>query len=229
VRRENAGYALTRRALNDLDDGVTNFFRVLQDPDKSNELHRKLLVTPYSEREFLDARKTWKTCEDAVEKARLWFINIRQSWGGLLKGGFGYMKSPKKTKSSSVVQPWLSAIDRLPLCSERLRRCQIFNRDFREIISLFDTSNTFFYLDPPYVHSTRKTKSDYQHEMTEDDHIELVERLLELKGKAMLSGYANPIYGALECAGWERVDIDWQTKMSKKDTKRIETLWIKYW
>ncbi len=58
----------------------------------------------------------------------------------------------------------------------------------------------------PYEHSTRSDKR-YQHEMTSEDHAELAGRIAALKGKAVLSGYANPAYQALK--DWER--IDWVT------------------
>ena len=44
--------------------------------------------------------------------------------------------------------------------------------------------------------------------------------------KAMLSGYANPIYKPLEHAGWERHDFD--TRMgSGKNRDRVESVWLK--
>ena len=43
--------------------------------------------------------------------------------------------------------------------------------------------------------------------MTDSDHEDLVDALLALKGKALLSGYANPLYEKLEAAGWRRRDF----------------------
>lgn len=42
--------------------------------------------------------------------------------------------------------------------------------------------------------------------MTREDHEELVEILLSVQGKVMLSGYKNDVYARLEEAGWHRVD-----------------------
>jgi hypothetical protein len=67
------------------------------------------------------------------------------------------------------------------------------------------------------------------HEMADLDHEELVELLLGIRGKAMLSGYADPIYGRLECAGWVRKDTCRKTNITKKDRDRVETVWIKDW
>jgi len=45
--------------------------------------------------------------------------------------------------------------------------------------------------------------------MSEEDHVRLIDFLLsgEVKGKVLLSGYANPLYARLEEAGWARVDF----------------------
>lgn len=215
--------------INDLDDGVTNFFQVLRDPMKAKELHRRLQLTPYTEADFLEARATWRDCADDVERVRRWFVSIRLAYGGLQRSGFGFSRNEGRKGMPSSVSGFVSAVDRIPDVAERLRRVQVMRRDFREIIEMFDMPETFFYLDPPYIHDTRKSKSDYAHEMTDVDHEELVEKLLGMRGKAMLSGYATPIYGPLECAGWVRKDISWKTCMTKRNMDRTETVWIKNW
>ena len=80
------------------------------------------------------------------------------------------------------------------------------NRDFRFILESYDSPETFFYLDPPYVPETRRD-GGYAHELTLEDHEDLVERLQALKGKAMLSGYAHDVYVPLERVGWRRKDF----------------------
>ena len=53
--------------------------------------------------------------------------------------------------------------------SARLRRVVVLNRPALDVIKTQDGPNTLFYLDPPYLHETRVTTSDYQHEMTPDE------------------------------------------------------------
>ncbi len=215
--------------INDLDDGIYGFFKVLRDPIKAKELYRRLRLTPYTEADFLEARATWRTCEEDVERARLWLVDNRLAYAGLQRSGFGFSKKDGRNGKTSAVGGFLSAIERIPEDAQRLRQVQVMRRDFREIIPMFDKPETFFYLDPPYVHATRKTKTDYAHEMADTDHEDLVELLLGIRGKAMLSGYANPIYGSLEWAGWVRKDIRWKTSMTKKEKNRIESVWRKDW
>src|SRR5208283_121554 len=189
--------------INDLDSGSHNFFSVLQDEAKYEKLVRLLSLTPYSREAFELYRDTWRATPDDVHKAHRWFVTMRMSYCALGKNFSYSIKEASKGMAQSV-SAYLSAIERLPEIHERLRGVQTENGDFREIIDRYDAPNTFFYLDPPYVHSTRKTTNDYAHEMTDDDHVDLVQMLLNIDGKAMLSGYVNSLYKPLESAGWKR-------------------------
>jgi DNA adenine methylase len=122
-------------------------------------------------------------------------------YGGIFNSGFGRSLKTGRNGMASNVAGYLSSIHRLPEISDRLMRVQIENLDFRRIVNEYDGPGTFFYLDPPYVLSTRKLKA-YKHELIDADHEALVKLLLEIKGKAMLSGYENPLYQPLESAGW---------------------------
>ena len=213
--------------INDLDSGVTNFYQVLRHPDMFERFLELVSSTPYSREEHKICQETWWSCDDPVEKARRWFVVARQSYGAIMKGGWGYSKTIGRNGIAPAVKSWLSSIERLPEIHSRLRHVQIDNLDFRAIIDKYDSPSTFLYLDPPYVHATRRSTQDYAHEMSDIDHEELVTRLLSLKGKAILSGYANPIYEPLEREGWERKDFDWKALVIKKNNQRTESIWIK--
>ena len=62
-----------------------------------------------------------------------------------------------------------------------------------DLIRRFDYENVFMYIDPPYLLSTR-TGKQYKHEMTDKDHMEFLDTLLNSKAKIMLSGYRHPLY-----------------------------------
>jgi len=222
--------------MNDLDSGVVNFFKVLRDGEKFEKLVNLLSLTPYSREEFLNFRDTWQEASDDVHRAHRWFVMVRMSFSAACKS-FSCSVTEGSNGIGNAVRSYLSAIKRLPEIHERLRGVQIEHEDFRGIIKRYDRANTFFYLDPPYVHSTRKTTRDYDHEMTDRDHQELVEILLDIKGKAMLSGYANSIYSTLEEAGWKRHDFEVKCNnvavsqpncAAKKKESRIESVWLNY-
>lgn len=191
---------------NDLDSDLVNLFRVIRDPEKFERFHKLVALTPYSREEYYHSRDTYQSHTDAVERAYRFFIAARQSFGGYLGSSWGYVVTTTSRGMAQCVSSYLSTIEQLPQIHERLMRVQIEHDDFRNILDHYDTPDTFFYLDPPYVPATRKS-GGYRHEMTEADHCELVERLLNLKGQAMLSCYAHPVYEPLERAGWRRIDF----------------------
>jgi DNA adenine methylase len=69
----------------------------------------------------------------------------------------------------------------------------IENKPALEILKREDGPGTLFYCDPPYLPETRAAKQVYSFEMAEEDHVELLEVFLGVKGKVMLSGYRNKL------------------------------------
>lgn len=189
---------------NDLDSGLVNFFRVLRDEQLLGELVRRLDLTPYSREEFVACRDGHGAGQ--VERAWRFFVVALQGFSAIAVGQvWAYARGMSRRGMSGRVSKWLSAIDRLPEVAARLRMVQIEHRPALDVIERFDTPDTLFYLDPPYVPATRRS-GEYAHEMTEADHVELVAALLDIDGMAVLSGYATPVYEPLEAAGWERVE-----------------------
>jgi DNA adenine methylase len=178
--------------------------------------------------------------ENPVERAHRWFTVARMSFGGNFHS-WGYGVTGSCRGMAAQVSKWLGSIEKLPEVSARLLRVQVENKDAFKLIECYDSPDTFFYLDPPYVLSTRRA-GGYEHELTDDSHSRLVKVLREIKGKALLSGYANPIYAELERAGWQR--RDWETTCSlaghtrlngsmgegaaKQKQKRTESIWFNY-
>ena len=91
-----------------------------------------------------------------------------------------------------------------------------------------------FYLDPPYVHNTREMTFEYKHEMDDNDHERLVNILLKVKGKCILSGYDTPVYNKLLDNNWEKVSIGKYDKRSEKSNGvgergvGEEFVWVKH-
>lgn len=224
---------------NDVDSGLVNFFRVLADPKKFEQFYRRVAVLPYSRELYYECRDTWQTEEDEVERAVKWFVVARQSFAGCFGADWGYHVFTSRRGMALSTSRWLSAIDRLPEIHARLARVQIEHDDFRKIFPRYDSPRTLFYCDPPYVWSTRKS-GEYEHELSDEDHRELVEILLTLQGAVILSGYPNDIYKPLEEAGWLR--IDWKTACcaagrtrftglqgpgaAKEKQPRVESAWL---
>ena len=188
---------------NDIDSGLVNLFRVLRDEVLFPKFLAKVKWMPYSREEFYHCRETWEATEDPVERAVRWFTIARQNMGGMLAGSWGFAVTDTGRGMASTCSRWLSTQDQLSLIHQRLMRVQVEHDDFRNILATYDTPDTLFYCDPPYVHETR-SETRYTHELTLQDHQDLVEVLLGLKGMAILSGYKHEIYQPLEENGWEK-------------------------
>lgn len=192
---------------NDLDSGVVSFFRVMRDPDKASKLLMLASLTPHSREEWKQFRDSWGIQADEIEKAYRWYFVARQSFAGRFGSSWGMAVTHSSRGMAGKNSSWISSHENLGRVCSRLMRVQIEHVDFRDIVERYDTPQTLFYLDPPYVPDTRSS-GEYAHELTADDHRELVGRLLKLQGKALLSGYPTDLYQPLENAGWKRHDYE---------------------
>jgi DNA adenine methylase len=214
---------------NDLDGEVANFFRVLR--DSKEQLIEAIGLTPFSREEFAIA------CEidpevSALERARRFFVRARQVRTGLAQkaslGRWANCKNTSRAGMSGAVSRWLGSVDDLPDIAERLLRVQIENRPATDVIQLYDSSNTLFYCDPPYVHLTRGDNNSYGYEMTDNDHRELAKVLNSVIGRVAISNYQCKLMDELYPAPkWTKTVAPEKTIHSTKD-KRTEALWTNY-
>ena len=219
---------------NDLDEHLVEFFRAIQ-----NDIEREILIDrwqnmPYSRAEYDRCRQSWRAETDRLERIYQWFILARQSFAARFSASWGF-----SIRQHSGAITYKNIVNQLYAVGDRIKDWQIDNKDWSEMLDTYDSPDTFFYLDPPYVTSTRKSSSGYAHEMSDDDHQRLIERIQTLKGKVMLSGYNNPLYEGLP---WRRADIPvtlssaGRTRTSnlqgvgavKKHQTRIESIWCNY-
>ena len=212
---------------NDLDSELVNFFAVLR--DKPDDLIRQIGLTPFSRAELANACKP-APASPPLERARRFYIRARQTRTGLAQtsseGRWAHCVLTSRAGMAGAVSRWLGAVEGLPEIAQRLQRVQIENAPALEVIRRYDTPNTLFYLDPPYVHASRGDTSAYVHEMTDDDHRDVAALLRGIKGRAVLSGYRSALYAEL-FADWCRVDADEKLCNSSKG-KRQESLWMNF-
>lgn len=217
---------------NDVDDRVVNLFRVVRDPEQFERLRMLLDLTPYARGEFAGLLEL-PPSDDPVEKARRFFAICRQARGGmgmskLSKNCWAYSRRTRRDMAEPVSK-YLSAIDGLEDVAARLRTVMIESRPAIELIPRYDGEDSFFYLDPPYMPETRhgNKAATYAHEMTVDDHAALLDALLQIKGKAMLSGYAAPLYDE-KLKTWRREELKTKAHMANSGEERTEVIWFNY-
>ncbi|MGH9431385.1 MAG: DNA adenine methylase [Terriglobia bacterium] len=215
-------------SYNDLDGEVVNFFRVLR--DYKNELIEAIGLTPFSREEFYVALSTNGEPISSLERARRFFVRARQTRTGLAQtsslGRWANCKGTSRAGMSGVVSRWLGSVHSLPHIALRLLRVQIENRPAIDVIKLYDSAESLFYCDPPYVHSSRGDSKAYGFEMKDVDHEELATVLNRCKGKVAVSGYHCDLMDTMY-RGWRRVDAPAKQCHSIKKLRQ-EALWMNY-
>lgn len=224
LMRKPRSYA---EVYNDLDQGVVNLFRVLRS-GRAGELIEALRLTPFARREF---EGSYKETDDPVESARHLVIRSFMGFGSnghnpMVRTGF---RANSNRAGMTPARDWVNYPDNLSLVVQRLQGVIVESRDAMECMGQHDGPETLHYVDPPYLPETRSPKMKnggryhvYEHEMTEDDHLELLGFVRGLRGMVVLSGYPAPIYdGAL--AEWRRVE---RKALADGARARTEVLWI---
>ena len=168
---------------------------------------------------------------DPLAWARRWYVRVEQSFAGTptTVGWSGEFRG--RRRCSRAETSW-TRLERLPRIVARLRTVQIETRDWREVLDRYDGPDAVFYLDPPYVPSTRRPNRQkggkaYAHELTAEDHEELVARALELDASVLISGYDSDLYVPLE-PHFERFEfaaLSAAANAKGADARRTEILW----
>ena len=215
--------------MNDLNGDLVNFFRILR--DNSDELVRRLELTPYAYEEYVQA---WDETTDDIERARRFYIRTQMD---LAKAGHRKDRSWScnvtytSGQHSYAVKNFHTKVPGLIEVAQRLKMVQIDNRPALDHIRKFDGPGTLFYCDPPYLPATRKSANDYKYEMGEQAHIELAQVLNACEGRVALSGYDAPIMDELYSAGtWQKIRFkSRKVPMSRgAGLIRQECLWVNY-
>lgn len=167
---------------NDKDSLLTNFFTVLRDRPK--ELVAKLSLLPVSRELFERYRRMAETGEiaklDPVERAAATFYLLRCSM-------FGTGKGFAVDVSRSVAANLRRQVALLPEYAKMWSDVTIENRDFREVIRVYDRPYVVFYCDPPFLSSRTRNRDDYyRHGFTERDMRDLLDLLSRIRGKFVL-------------------------------------------
>lgn len=214
-----------------------------------DELYESLYHTTWSRQWFYEAVERWKEISDEIiaaskksdtpyreafklDKEKM--VEFARAWYTVIIQGFTHEEKSDSWKPSKTVDlafPWRNHIESLPQFTDRLTRITIENRDFKDIIARYDSHDTLFYCDPPYMVATRASQGNYMNEMTYARHYELLTQLNGIKGQSLVSMYSEPLYEK-ELKDWRRLEITHRSAIlntsGQKDAgERTEVLWIK--
>lgn len=233
---------------NDLDKDVYNFFEVLR--TRPDLLIHQIKYTPFHYEEY---SQSFDPTDDPLENARRFYARAYLSimgptiqWSNGFRRQKVYSRGRSGNNSMKPAAHSFAEIEHLWVVADRLRGIVFESMDALQLIELYAKPNTLFYVDPPYLGSTRGHSKDqaYKHEMLdEESHDRLLNLLLSLTApkdtsvskspqrapkdppKFILSGYDNPLYNKLLSHGWTKVHKNARTN---GQNSRSETLWMSH-
>jgi DNA adenine methylase len=224
--RKEPAYA---EIYNDVDDGVVNLFRVLRQPETAEQLMCALRLTPFARAEW---EASYEVSAEPVEEARR--LVVRSYMGFASTGSNRAVKTGFRGCSSrdggTAAHDWANYPDACQAIADRMRGVIIENRAGIDIMRQHDGADTLHYVDPPYLPEVRSAKARrggeryhvYAHELTVEDHEQLLAALKQLRGMVVLSGYPAPRYDRA-LSDWLRIE---RPAMADGARPRVEVLWI---
>ena len=158
---------------NDIDDRLVNM--LIQIRDHPDEFIRFIESTPYSQslhQRYLDIyfSREFSGLSD-LEKALITFYLIATSFNGAIGNGM------RISLAVNEARRFKNRADKIKTISERLKYVTFTCMDYREIFSKWGDRNVLMFLDPPYI----DVQQYYVREWRLEDHIELAQRVKQLK------------------------------------------------
>ena len=222
---------------NDISDETFNVFRVLRDREMATELKRVCELTTHGQIDMdLTFEPVWNTDEkpspnQMVEQARRTIARtfLCMASNASEGGKHGYSPTLRLSPKRNVGMEWKNYPTHIDDFVERLRGVTVHNMDAFKLIPKMDHEDTLFYVDPPYVRSTRSFHSEsdkrkhYTYEFDDTGHEQLSEVLHSVSGMVVLSGYLSDLYESLY-GDWEATTKKTYVGRARKGI-RTEVVW----
>lgn len=206
--------------VNDLNGDVVNLFRwIRENPEK---LAQQVFLMPYARDVYEWA---FQPSKDSLERAVKMLAKMQMGHGFRMTGEkVGWKIDIQGREKAYAAGQWCALPDVIRQAAERLLGVQIENRPAVEVIRRFYFPNVLIYADPPYLMETRCGRPQYSHEMTDTDHVKLLETLRDHPGPVLLSGYESGLYQEV-LSDWHKETI---SSTDQKGRPRVECLWMNF-
>jgi DNA adenine methylase len=211
--------------VNDLDESVVTFFRVLR--TRLDELEWVCSLSPYARDEFRAARLDEDL--DELEVARRFWVRVNQSFVKTARPTGGWSVTVARNQGPPVSV--LTRLGRFADCAERLLRVSIEHADGIDVIERLGRPDAVMYVDPPYLSAVRSGGSarDYKVDMGGvDPHVRLAEALRSTPATVVLSGYPGDLYDEMYADWWHMdVHVHAHASNARRSTRsrRTERIW----
>lgn len=186
---------------NDRNSDLVNLFRCVK--YHRAELQREISGY-FNSREIFDEIKEKMKISGFtdIQRAAMFYVQIKISYGS-------------DTRTFGCNRKSLSS-DYLEQVEKRLERVVIENKDFENLIKVYDRPKALFYCDPPY----HKTERLYDIVFTEADHERLKAILSQIKGRFILS-YNDDEYIRELYKNYEIIPVERQNNLSRGTYKEL--------
>ena len=205
--------------VNDIDGDIVNFFKVLR--ERPADLAEAVSLTPYARDVFENAQLDREDTD--FNRAHQFAIRSKMAHGFKTYQKTGFKIDVHARERAYCVSYWNRLPKDLLEAAERLKNVQIENQNALDLIRKFNFDNVLIYADPPYLMETRSGKQ-YRHEMSDQDHVALLDALKQHKGMVILSGYPSELYRR-ELAGWS---VIYKKSHNQNADQRTEALWCNF-
>lgn len=137
-----------------------------------------------------------------IQRAAMFYVMIKTSYGADIRT-YGCNKK-------NLSADYLEKIER------RLQNVVIENKDFENLISIYDRPEALIYCDPPY----HKAEKYYDVEFSEEDHLRLKQCLNGIQGRFILSYNDDDFIRGLY-HDFEIIPVERQNNLSKGSYKEL--------
>ena len=208
--------------INDADDDIIIFYEQIKNNYK--ELDKLIQNTLHSRKAKINAVDIIKNKKNESDLRRAWalwtVINQGFSQDKQLNYNWIFAWSDNKAKTLN------SKKEKFKHIINRLEETSIECWDVLRVIKNWDSEKSFFYVDPPYISSKTTGYIDY----SQDQFLDLLNALIGIKGKFLLSTYPEEIlFDFRKANNWNSKDITGPVTTSKaRGKEKIECLTWNY-
>jgi len=180
--------------INDRNGEVVNFYEQVQ--RNYVALQKLIFATAYSRATYKAALTVYSLPShfSPVKRAWAFWVVTNQGFSSSI-GSWAFDKKGAKLRALNSKKKAFTT-----LLQQRLQAVTIECKDALQILTATDSSETFHYVDPPYLGADQ----GHYHGYTDKDFSQLLEVLRSLQGKFLLSFYPNDaLQSVIEEEGWE--------------------------
>lgn len=211
--------------INDRDHRVVNFFHEVK--TNFSALKQKVDATLFSRASYKVAQTIWHmpVLFSPLQRAWAFFVGFNMGFAGNIVGGWGYDKFGRR--ASTFLNKKMRFDESI---AKRLEKVSIESNDAVKVLEVYDSVDSFHYIDPPYVNTNQGHYKGYNLE----DYKRLLDFLSKSKGKFLLSSFPSEILDEyIQKNNWYTVAFDKVLAAHKSENggnkpRKIEVLTANY-